>query len=178
MTGLGRLLVGAVWLVSVSGLQAQHSPYTGLEEREIKALSAEQVAGYLAGDGMGFALSAELNRYPGPKHVLELAAQLGLTSEQRERTEEIFREMKEEAQRLGREVVERERHLEGLFAQGAISQESLGAVVGEIAALQGALRVAHLRAHLEMAATLTEDQIALYEEHRGYHGAPGHPHGP
>jgi Spy/CpxP family protein refolding chaperone len=127
---------------------------------------------------MGFALPTELNRYPGPKHVLELSAELGLTSEQRERTEEIFREMKEEAQRLGREVVEREKHLDGLFAQGTISQGSLTAVVGEIAALQGALRVAHLRAHLEMAATLTKDQIALYEKHRGYYGAAGHQHGP
>ena len=67
-------MVGTVWLVAVGGLQAQHSPYTGLEERDIKALSAEQVAGYLAGDGMGFALPAELNHYPGPKHVLDLSA--------------------------------------------------------------------------------------------------------
>jgi Spy/CpxP family protein refolding chaperone len=149
----------------------------GLEHREIKALSAEQVAGYLAGDGMGFALPAELNHYPGPKHVLELATVLELASEQRKRTQEIFDVMKEEAQRLGREIVDREKQLDGLFAQGTISQESLDAVVGEIAALQGELRVAHLRAHLEMVATLTEDQIARYEKHRGYHGAPDHPHG-
>jgi len=58
MTGFKRVLLGAVWLVSVSGLHAQHSPYMGLEQREIKALSAEQVAGYLEGDGMGFALPA------------------------------------------------------------------------------------------------------------------------
>lgn len=178
MTGLERILVGTVWLVAVGGLQAQHSPYTGLEERDIKALSAEQVAGYLAGDGMGFALPAELNHYPGPKHVLDLSVELEMTSEQRERTDEIFREMKEEAQRLGREVVEREKHLDGLFAQGTISQESLTAVVGEIAALQGALRVAHLRAHLEMVGILTDDQVARYERHRGYHGAPDHPHNP
>lgn len=172
-----KVLVVAVWLAGAGGLHAQHSPYMGLEHREIKALSAEQVAGYLAGDGMGFALPAELNHYPGPKHVLELATVLELASEQRKRTQEIFDVMKEEAQRLGREIVDREKQLDGLFAQGTISQESLDAVVGEIAALQGELRVAHLRAHLEMVATLTEDQIARYEKHRGYHGAPDHPHG-
>jgi hypothetical protein len=32
---------------------------------------------------MGMALPAELNRYPGPLHVLENQAALGLTQEQR-----------------------------------------------------------------------------------------------
>ena len=177
MTGFKRVLLGAVGLATVGGLYAQHSPYMGLEQREIKALSAEQVAGYLAGDGMGFALPAELNHYPGPKHVLELAPELELADDQRVRTEEIFRAMRDEAQRLGREIVEREQQLDGLFARGDISQESLTAAVGEIAVLKGELRVAHLRAHLEMVATLTADQIALYEKHRGYHGAAGHPSG-
>ena len=173
------MLVGTVWLVAVGGLQAQHaSPYAGLEEREIKALSAEQMAAFLAGDGMGFALPAELNHYPGPKHVLDLAAELELTGDQRERTQEVFDEMKDAAQRLGREIVEREKHLDGLFARGEISQESLTAVVGEIADLIGRLRVAHLHAHLEMVGILTDDQIARYERHRGYHGAPDHPHSP
>ena len=31
---------------------------------------------------MGLALAAELNGYPGPRHVLDLADQLGLTPEQ------------------------------------------------------------------------------------------------
>jgi len=178
MTGLKQMLIGTVWLVAVGGLCAQHSPYMGLEKREIKALSADEVAAYLAGDGMGFALPAELNHYPGPKHVLELEAELELTSEQRERTEEIFHEMKDEAQRLGREIVEREKHLDGLFARGEISQESLTAVVGEIAVPNGQLRVAHLWAHLEMVGILTDEQIGRYERHRGYHGAPDHPHSP
>ena len=49
------------------------SPYVGLEAREIKALSEEQRQELLDGHGMGLALAAELNHYPGPKHVLELA---------------------------------------------------------------------------------------------------------
>jgi hypothetical protein len=49
------------------------SPYAGQAGREIKALSREEVEGLLAGQGMGYAKAAELNRYPGPAHVLEQA---------------------------------------------------------------------------------------------------------
>jgi hypothetical protein len=45
--------------------QSGHSPYAGQEKREIKALSAEDIEGYLTGQGMGFAKAAELNHYPG-----------------------------------------------------------------------------------------------------------------
>ena len=61
--------------------ESVHSPYAGQEKREIKALSQEDVEGYLTGQGMGFAKAAELNQYPGPKHVLELARELRLEKE-------------------------------------------------------------------------------------------------
>jgi len=54
----------------------QLSPYVGQEQREIKSLSPDEVKDYLAGKGMGLAKAAELNHYPGPAHVLELASQL------------------------------------------------------------------------------------------------------
>lgn len=41
-------------------------PYAGQQSRDIKALSDEEMKGYLTGAGMGFAKAAELNRYPGP----------------------------------------------------------------------------------------------------------------
>ena len=56
----------------------QHSPYAGQEARDIKALSLEEIADLAAGRGMGLALAAELNGYPGPRHVLDLAPELGL----------------------------------------------------------------------------------------------------
>jgi len=55
------------------------SPYEGMQARPIKALSAEQIADLRAGRGMSLALAAELNGYPGPRHILELGEQLGLT---------------------------------------------------------------------------------------------------
>lgn len=52
--------------------QKSSQPYAGQETREIKALSPDEVAAHLEGRGMGFAKAAELNHYPGPKHVLDL----------------------------------------------------------------------------------------------------------
>ena len=41
---------------------------------DIKSLSQDDQSALLAGRGMGLARPAELNGYPGPAHVLELAA--------------------------------------------------------------------------------------------------------
>jgi hypothetical protein len=46
------------------------SPYTGQEQRAIKALSDEEIRDLLEARGMGLAKAAELNSYPGPLHVL------------------------------------------------------------------------------------------------------------
>lgn len=48
--------------------------------------------------GMGFAKAAELNRYPGPSHALELAERIGITEAQRERLAAIMRRHKADAQ--------------------------------------------------------------------------------
>jgi len=169
-----------VVLVITAGGQAlpAQSPYVSLEGREIKALSPEQIAGYETGQGMGFALAAELNGFPGPKHVMELQDELALTDAQLQSTEEIFAEMNSSARDLGLQIVEQERGLDRLFASHAIDVESLAAQVTHIAELQGRLRVAHLQAHLEMMKALSEDQITRYLELRGYHGGEHQGHHP
>lgn len=79
-------------LALVSTAQAQHQqPYAGMEQRQVKALSEQQVADLKAGRGMGLAPAAELNGYPGPMHVLEHASALALTAEQRDRTRVCLR---------------------------------------------------------------------------------------
>jgi len=40
------------------------TPYAGQQARSIKALSADDVAALLKGEGMGMAKAAELNGYP------------------------------------------------------------------------------------------------------------------
>ncbi len=73
--------------------QSGLSPYAGQEKREIKAISVEDIEGYLTGQGMGFAKAAELNHYPGPKHVLELAGELSLEEKQIDKTKKIYNRM-------------------------------------------------------------------------------------
>ncbi|MGI9306361.1 MAG: Spy/CpxP family protein refolding chaperone [Gammaproteobacteria bacterium] len=145
------------------------APYSGLEARPVKALSAEDAAGYLAGEGMGFALAAELNGYPGPRHVLELADELELSAAQRGKTQKLFLEMQTAAAALGKSVVAKETELDALFSEQRADENSLHNLTAEIARLKGALRAAHLKYHLIIKSMLTSAQIARYNELRGYH---------
>jgi hypothetical protein len=167
------LCVGA-WVAPVSA--QDHQGHTHAMDREIKALSVQEQAEYLAGEGMGFALAAELNGYPGPRHVLDAAEGLGLDEGQREAITEVFRRMRAEAIRLGEEVVEAEGELDRLFAEGAATAEAVRALSVRIGELDGELRSVHLLAHLETTALLDEGQIQRYKHLRGYHRPEGHPH--
>ena len=144
------------------------TPYAGQQERSIKALSDEDLVALRKGEGMGMAKAAELNGYPGPRHVLQLAAQLGLTEAQRRDVQAIFDRMSAAAKPLGAELIERERTLDQLFAKGDISPDRLAAATATIAELQGRLRAVHLAAHLETRTLLNPDQVARYQQLRGY----------
>ena len=155
------------------------SPYIGQEQREIKALSQQQVADYLAGKGLGFAKAAELNHFPGPRHVLDVAMELDLTEEQTKQTQAIFDVMKEQASSLGEQYVEKEQELDRAFNSGNIAPESLKTLLSEIGALKANIRYVHLNAHLEQKILLTQHQIYLYDQLRGYGASPqsgGHHH--
>src|SRR4030088_2876215 len=97
---MNRTLIGGALLLASTAAIAQ-TPYAGMQTRSIKALSEAQVADLGAGRGMGLALAAELNGYPGPSHVLELADKLELSADQRTRINGLFDSMKAEAVPLG-----------------------------------------------------------------------------
>lgn len=147
------------------------APYAGWQMRDIKALSAQQIDDLRAGRGMGLALAAELNGFPGPRHVLELGEELGLTAQQRGAVEAAFSAMQAEAQRLGREVLQREAQIDRAFRAGAPAPAALRAELAALAAVQGELRFAHLRSHLAVKKLLTAGQVARYNALRGYGGA-------
>lgn len=148
--------------------QSGHSPYSGQQDREIKALSPDDINGYLNGGGMGLAKAAELNHYPGPRHVLDLSSDLVLSADQIQKTEVIYNAMHEDAVRLGKQIIEKERELDTLFSTGTITGEELKNLVRKIAQLQGELRIIHLQAHLKMKQILSKKQIGKYDELRGY----------
>ena len=168
------LVLVAAFLALPALADAPMTPYAGQQTRQIKALSDDDVAALLKGDGMGFAKAAELNGYPGPKHVLDLGERLSLTTEQHRQIQAIFDKMSAAAKPLGAQLVERERVLDQLFQKGEITPDRLAAETAAIGDLQGRLRDVHLSAHLETRALLRPEQITLYEQLRGY-GDPAAP---
>jgi hypothetical protein len=149
----------------------------------VKALSDGELADLRAGRGMGLALAAELNGYPGPLHVLEHADALRLSVEQRQRTQALYDAMKAEAVALGERLIAQEAELDRAFAGRTITPQTLAEATAAIGAIQAALRAAHLRYHLAQVEVLTAEQVRRYAELRGYaggHGAAGHsgPHQP
>lgn len=147
---------------------AQHQPYAGEAGREIKALSADEVKQYLSGAGMGYAKAAELNHFPGPQHVLELADKLGLTPYQRGEAAQLMEAHKVEARAIGARLVESERALDALFSSGNPGYAALADAVRAAAAAAGEYRLSHLETHRATRALLSAGQIARYDELRGY----------
>jgi hypothetical protein len=71
---------------------------------------------------------------------------------------------KAEARHIGAKLVESERALDALFASGAVGGEAVRAA----AALAGEYRLSHLDAHRRTRALLSSEQVARYDELRGY----------
>ena len=160
---------------------AHHSDYAGMESREIKTLSAQDIAELRSGHGWGLSLVAELNGVPGPRHLLDMHDELGLTSQQVARIQTIYDEMKMQAVPLGNELIEGERTLEEAFADGSLDAKELRRRLHRIARIRADLRYVHLSAHLKTPSLLSEEQIRSYNRLRGYDGQdpcrsvpPGH----
>lgn len=66
------ILILSMLVLQVQAIETK--PYAGQQERMIKALSTSEIDGLKKGKGMGLAKAAELNHYPGPRHVLDEAS--------------------------------------------------------------------------------------------------------
>ena len=165
MTKVLITLIAGSLLLLVPSLQISHAdPQAG----EFKTLSADEIQGLRNGEGMGAAKAAELNHYPGPRHVLDFASQLQLSEEQRNKTQAIYDRMHEEAVRLGKTILQKEEELDNLFKKNEVESKKLKPLVREIARLRGELRLVHLLAHLEMKRVLSRGQIEKYDDLQGY----------
>jgi Spy/CpxP family protein refolding chaperone len=178
MTRATVAFIAVLILAAGTSLAQSPQPYAGLHNRALKALSDEQLDDLKAGRGIGLALAGELNGYPGPKHVLELAGELNLSDAQRMRAQQLFDEMKAEAIPLGEQIIAAEIDLDRQFSGRTVTPASLTAATTAIGATQGTLRAAHLKYHLAMVNVLTPEQIARYGELRGYGAAAPAGHSP
>lgn len=168
----------AMSLVTTPSLAAQEpdhhqSGYVHGQSLDVPSLTTDEVTELREGHGMGLARPAELSHFPGPKHALELAAELRLDAAQRLRIEEIRTEMTQSAVALGGRIITGEIHLFELFQGGAPTFERVSTMVGHVAELRGQLRAVHLSAHVLTRAVLTAEQLRSYDRLRGY-GTEGH----
>ncbi|MEK9722939.1 MAG: hypothetical protein VW405_05570 [Rhodospirillaceae bacterium] len=147
------------------------SPYAGQQDRAVKSLSDDDLAELRRGGGWGLAKAAELNGMPGPAHLLEMKAEIGMSADQVAAVEAVFAGMKSDAVRLGGRLIDAERKLEDLFRGGAITDAQLKAALAEIAEARRELRYTHLAAHLKTPGILSKAQIAAYNRLRGYAAA-------
>lgn len=185
---MGRGIVVLMLLAWALSARAEAPP--GASDQDggwpaIRGLTPREVEDLREGHGMGLARAAELNGYPGPRHLLDAAraGRLHLTPDQQAAVERLFADMAAEARRLGARVLEEERGLEAALRAGTIDDADLAARLGRSAAIQAELRRAHLRAHLRTRALLSAHQVERYNALRGYAsgvsapgGAPPAPH--
>ncbi len=177
MSQLSRNTPIAVAIVTVlfgSLVWAKSQPYAGQDGRSIASLSAQDVDDLVNGRGWGFAKSAELNGFPGPAHILELADELALTDTQRTAVQEVFDRMNAEARQIGAAFVEAEAALDQAFEDGTITRETLTTLTDQAGDLRADLRALHLAAHLEVKPLLSRHQIMTYNDARGYADVAGH----
>lgn len=169
MIGVG----GLVFLYSSVAQRPARGPYSAQFGSPVRGLSQDEIDSLLEGRGAGLARTAELNGYPGPLHVLELQKQLDLSAQQKTTVEAARARMLDEAKRLGREILNREKVLSEAFDAATITNRELDTRITELGRLYAELRVTHLRAHVAIRPILTAEQVAHYDRLRGY-TAPTH----
>ena len=168
--------IACTLLLTTSSALAQHdhnapsdpSPYVDQRDSLVRGLSSQEVDDLLKGRGAGYARMAELNSYPGPRHVLDLKQELALSPQQEQEIQAVFKQMRLKAQRLGQTIVDREQEFSNAFAEQMISASELEQQTQELAKLYGELRQTHLQAHLQLTPLLSAEQIEKYNRFRGY----------
>lgn len=179
---LSHLLLSLALLAPVAAAAQKHghgaghghhkTPYAGQQTREVKSLSAADLAEIRRGGGWGFALPAELSGFPGPKHLLELRDELGLSARQVAAIEQIFHGMQADAIAAGERFIAAQQAVDAVFSATAPDGKRLRSALQAAAAARADLRFVHLSRHLETGDLLTAGQIEKYQILRGYAPRP------
>lgn len=167
------LQLALLGLCSAANAQYAHtSKYAGQETRAIKHLSANDMAELQRGGVWGLAKAAELNGLPGPAHLLELKDKIPLRPEQVKAIKATFKTMQADAINEGAQLIELEKQLDTKFRNNTITDAELRRLLDAISKSHRDLRYIHLAAHLSTPGILTPEQIARYNQLRGYGGNP------
>ncbi len=126
----------------------------------------------LNGGEAGQGMPAEVNGYPGPQHVLDLATELKLSETQKRSVQAIFTEMHARAKELGQTIVNAEEDLNSGFKNGLMSEKSIQDDTEEIGRMRAKLRAIHLVSHLKTQKILTPSQLTEYKKLRSTPPSP------
>src|SRR5687767_11924727 len=139
-------VLGVVGAGSLTAAQEDHghdetpvaTPYADRYDpsASLRSLTAEEIAQIERGEGAGFALPAELNGVPGPRHALDLADDLGLSAEQATRVQAIYDQMQAVVIPAGRRYLDALRALEEEFRTGTLTEAELPERVAEVYRLE------------------------------------------
>ena len=160
--GLAR--PGPTWAQQHGG----HPPGSAGQGHKVAALScAEQFEAVVReGHGFGMAFSADRNGYPGPRHILELKTELRLTGDQETKAAALMHAMLGESRPKGARLLEAERRLERLYADGVADEANVRAAVAEVERARSELRLVHLLTHLRTRDLLSREQRDAYHKIR------------
>ena len=111
--------------------------------------------------------TAEINSYPSPKSLLELATTLNLSSIQKSRLSDIHNSTVARAKQLGKEIVQIENELNQAFQGRIINEKSCADDALQIGRLRGKLRGVILNSHIKAKAVLNDSQLSMYKKLHG-----------
>jgi len=114
-------------------------------------------------EGIQAKVAGELG-YPSPKSVLDDAATLKLTDDQKKQLKIIQSELTNRAQQLGKQVVKIEQELHDALQAGLVNEKAVGDDAQQIGRLRGRLRGVFLAAHLQTKKLLNSSQLEIYKK--------------
>ena len=158
--GAWRFIVRATVLLAIIALCSSQSP----SQSQSKPVLPPDREDLLKGTGVGLTAIADMNNYPGPRHVLDLKSELSLTRDQVKKTEALEKVVSSSAVAKGGEIVQAEEELNQLFEAGTVSEKVMRSKLEQIGKLRADLRFIHLQAHLRMRQILTPEQIKQFTE--------------
>ena len=93
---------------------------------------------------------------------------VGLTLEQVEKIQIIYDQMKSDAILLGNQLITQELELEERFRSDIPDTKELKSMLNALGTTRSQLRFVHLATHLKTPDILSDEQIASYNQLRGY----------
>lgn len=133
----------------------------------IRSLPGRDIVALAGGEGGGLAKIADLNGYPGPRHVLDMDAHLNLTTRQREQLRQVMSTMEADAKEVATRYLSALAQLEEDTRQGSLSGDQFLKRYRAVEALRTELGAVHLITHFKTKDLLTPAQVATYYKPQG-----------